>query len=1141
MINIVVICCLEPDKLKTLPIAPLVFNGKSVILLLVSFLFGVGINSVLAQDSTIPKYAVSVSSIQKSSASNSTPATNLINKRVIALKSSVLANVAATAPNISYQTPQTYSVNQSIAPLMPANTGGAVPQGAYGQVTTFAGNTRQGNADGNGTAASFYGPVGVILDSGGNLFVADANSNQIRKITPGGQVTTFAGNGTAGNSNGTGRAATFNNPAQLAIDASDNLYVADWGNNLIREITPAGVVTTYAGNGQAGTANGPKNQASFSSPAGIVFDSAGNMFVADANNSLIRKITPAGIVSTFAGGAYSPVLVNGNGANSTFLGPMYLAIDQNNNLYVADSGSQVVRKITPNADVTTYAGNGQPGSSNGNGQALSASFDLLFSVAVDAAGNVYAGDENCIRIITPTGAISTFAGNLTAIGSANGARQNSSFYIVGGLTLDNGGHMFIGDKGNNEIREIGLSGYTIDKSLPAGLNFDPNTGIISGKPTVSSPATNYTVTAYNEFGSSSTVVNIQVTDNALLPSVITFPTVQVNPDGNNNVIPGATSTNNETPIVYTSSNPSVATITPDGLIHLVGPGVTVITATQAGNADYNPATPTTEILTVMENQVIHFPALSPVSVCGADFPAGAVSSNPTLPLTYSSSNPLVATISSAGIIHVVGAGTTTITAYQNGNNLYVTANPVSQVLTVTAPAPPVVTITANNNTVCAGMPITFTATVTNGGNNILYQWQLNGINVLGNSPVISFHTVAATDVIQCVVTIEGPCPASAISNSLTNVVGIPYVTPTVSIQSSAATASVCAGTAVTFTATATGAGTNPLYQWQVNGVNAGTNNSTFISNVLNNGDVVTCTLTNTTSPCLTITTVTSNKIVLTVNPVSTLVPAVTISPDYYSSCQGISVTYTATATNAGNNPAYQWQVNGQNAGINASTFSSSSLNTGDLITCIVTTSVACSIATATSNTAGIKSDPEIINAVTITSSAAANGNIISPNEVVTFTAKAAYTTAGTTITDYQWQVNGINAGTDNATFSTSNLVNGDLVTCMLTTTGACIAVPFVYSNTIKVIVVTPVVIKNTFTPNGDGINDTWNIPALAAYPTCTVSIFTRYGTLVYNSNGYPKPWDGTYHNSNLPTGTYYYIIDLKNGKKPLSGYIALLR
>ena len=1097
-------------------------------------------DSVLAQDSTTPKYTVSVSPIRKSLLGNSIPAIKAENKRVIASKSSVLASVAATAPNISYQTPQVYSKNQAILALMPQNTGGAVPPGLYGQVTTFAGNTRQGNANGSGTAASFFGPVGVITDSNGNLFVADANNNQIREITPAGRVTTFAGNETAGNNNGTGVAASFNNPAQLAIDASDNLYVADSGNNLIREITPAGVVTNYAGNGQAGAINGTKNQASFSSPAGIVFDSAGNMFVADANNSLIRKITPAGIVSTFAGGAYSPVLVNGNGANSSFFGPMYLAIDQNNNLYVADSGNGVVRKITPNADVTSYAGNGQPGSSNGNGQALSASFDILFSVAVDAAGNVYAGDENCIRVITPIGAISTFAGNLTAIGSANGARQNSSFYIVGGLTLDNAGHMFVGDKGNDEIREIGLTGYTIDKTLPAGLAFDLNTGVITGTPTAASPPTNYTVTAYNEFGSSSTIVNIQVTDNALLPSVITFPIVQANPDGNNNVIPGATSTNNETPIVYTSSNPSVATITPDGLIHLVGPGVTVITATQAGNADYNPATPATEILTVMENQVIHFPALSPVSVCGADFPAGAVSSNPTLPLTYSSSNPLVATISSTGIIHVVGPGTTTITAYQEGNNLYVTATPVSQVLTVTAPAPPVVTITANNNVVCAGMPITFTATVTNGGNNILYQWQLNGINVLGNSPVISFHTVAATDVIQCLVTIEGPCPASAISNSLTNVVGIPYVTPTVSIQSSAAS-SVCAGTSVTFTATATGAGTNPLYQWLVNGVNAGTNNSTFTSNVLNNGDVVTCTLTNTTSPCLTVTSVTSNKIVLTVNPVSTLVPTVTITPDYYSSCQGISVTYTATATNAGNNPAYQWQVNGQNAGINASTFSSSSLNTGDQITCIVTTSVACSIATATSNTAGIKSDPEIINSVTITSSAAANGNIISPNEEVTFTATAAYATGGTTITAYQWQVNGINAETDNATFSTGNLVNGDLVTCMLTTTGACIAVPFVYSNTIKIIVVTPVVIKNTFTPNGDGINDTWNIPALAAYPTCTVSIFTRYGTLVYNSNGYPKPWDGTYNNSNLPIGTYYYVIDLKNGKKPLSGYIALLR
>jgi gliding motility-associated-like protein len=277
------------------------------------------------------------------------------------------------------------------------------------------------------------------------------------------------------------------------------------------------------------------------------------------------------------------------------------------------------------------------------------------------------------------------------------------------------------------------------------------------------------------------------------------------------------------------------------------------------------------------------------------------------------------------------------------------------------------------------------------------------------------------------------------------------------------------------------------------------------------------------------------QIPVTVEAPSTLVPSVKITPDSYGGCEGQSLTYTAIPTDAGDNPAYQWKVNGLNAGTNSTEFTSSTLKTGDKITCTITSSAACSIATAISNEASLIADPTVSNSISITSSAV--NNIITPGQQVTFTAQAA-------ITDnvvYQWLVNNVNAGDNNPVFTTNSLLNGDVVTCSVTTYGKCIATPYVVSNALTMTIYVPVEIVNTFTPNGDGINDTWEIPSLQAYPACSVNIFTRYGAIVYKSIGYAKAWDGTYAAKQVPVGTYYYIIDLKNGKDKISGAVTVLR
>ncbi len=257
-------------------------------------------------------------------------------------------------------------------------------------VTTLAGSAGvTGSANGTGTAASFNGPSAVAVDAFGNVYVADVWNELIRKITPGGLVSTLAGSGAIGSANGTGNAASFYYPLGVAVDASGNVYVGDAANNLVRKITPGGVVTTLAGSGAIGSANGNGTSASFYGPAGVAVDSSGNVYVADRNNNMIRKITPGGVVTTFAGSTSSGSS-DGTGTAASFSNPHDVAVDSSGNVYVADTYNNLIRKITPGGVVTTLAGGGVCCYTDGTGTA--ASFSLPYSVAVDSFCSVYVAD-----------------------------------------------------------------------------------------------------------------------------------------------------------------------------------------------------------------------------------------------------------------------------------------------------------------------------------------------------------------------------------------------------------------------------------------------------------------------------------------------------------------------------------------------------------------------------------------------------------------------------------------------------------------------------------------------------------------------------------------------------------------------------
>ena len=328
-------------------------------------------------------------------------------------------------------------------------------------VTTLAGSPGQGYADGTGAAAQFYYPTGMAMDASGNLYVVDNSNSTIRKVTPSGAVTTVAGTpGRIGYADGTGAAAQFDYPFGIAMDKSGNMYVSDELGETIRKVTPSGAVTTIAGTpGVKGSTNGTGSAALFNSPAGIVVDGSGNLYVSEQGNVDIRKITPSGVVTTLAGTAGASGSADGTGTAAQFQAPAGMALDASGNLYVADYGNGTIRKVTPAGVVTTVAGRASnQGSKEGTGAA--AQFDAPVGVAVDASGNVYVTDEknNTIRMMTAAGVVTTLAGTPGVANYADGTGGAALFDQPLGIVVDGSGNLYVSDASNDTIRKGSANG-----------------------------------------------------------------------------------------------------------------------------------------------------------------------------------------------------------------------------------------------------------------------------------------------------------------------------------------------------------------------------------------------------------------------------------------------------------------------------------------------------------------------------------------------------------------------------------------------------------------------------------------------------------------------------------------------------------
>jgi sugar lactone lactonase YvrE len=332
-------------------------------------------------------------------------------------------------------------------------------------ITTVAGSDQEGDG-GPATATSLYNPYGMAVDASGNLYIADGNKQRIRKVSPGGIISTVAGNGSLGfgGDGGAAASASLNNPRGVAVDASGNLYIADFLNQRIRKVNTSGIISTVAGNGSRGFGGdgGAATSASLSDPIGIAVDASGNLYITDVGNQRIRKVNTSGIISTVVGNGSAGFSGDGGVATVASLNNPYgVAVDASGNLYIADRSNQRIRKVNTSGIISTVAGTGSSSFSGDGGAATSAGLYSPGDVAVDASGNLYIADyqNQRIRKVNTGGIISTVAGiGFPGFSGDGGAATVAALSYPNNVAVCASGDLYIADTENRRVRKVNTSG-----------------------------------------------------------------------------------------------------------------------------------------------------------------------------------------------------------------------------------------------------------------------------------------------------------------------------------------------------------------------------------------------------------------------------------------------------------------------------------------------------------------------------------------------------------------------------------------------------------------------------------------------------------------------------------------------------------
>ena len=371
--------------------------------------------------------------------------------------------------------------------LVPMTQAGAVPVSATSPtLSVIAGTGTDGSPTaGPATSSQLNQPYGVALDASGNVYIADSENNVIERVAPSGTLSIIAGNGTAGPPTaGPATSSNLNGPSGVAVDSVGNVYIADAANHVIEKVTPSGTLSVIAGTGEQGSPTaGPATSSSFDYPTGVAVDASNNLYVADLFNNVVEKITPSGTLSIFAGTGTSGVPTAGKATSSQLSYPQGVAVDSVGNVYIADAANHVIEKVTPSGTLSIIAGNGTRGHPTA-GPATSSNLNGPSGVAVDFAGNVVIADRdnNVVEKVTPSGTLSVIAGTGEPGSPTAGPATSSSFNYPTGVAVDASGNVYIADENNYLIEKVAL----VTPTTPAIANL-PRSGTVGASftPTVS--------------------------------------------------------------------------------------------------------------------------------------------------------------------------------------------------------------------------------------------------------------------------------------------------------------------------------------------------------------------------------------------------------------------------------------------------------------------------------------------------------------------------------------------------------------------------------------------------------------------------------------------------------------------------------
>ncbi len=702
-------------------------------------------------------------------------------------------------------------------------------------ITTVAGNGSHGYSGDGGPALDaqlsdmYYSYP--AFDNAGNMYIAHVGNNTIRKIDAAGIITTIAGTpGVIGYSGDGGPAinALLYHPTAIAVDKDNNILISDRNGLIIRMIDPAGIITTVSANEYSmdcGVGDGgPLALAKFYAISAITTDQSGNLYIADYGCNTVRKVNSAGIISTIAGNGTNGFSGDGGPATSAQLAyPGKVAIDQAGNVYIPDAQNHKIRKVSTTGIITTIAGTVQ-GYSGDGGPATDAKMAFPGSVVIDQQGNFYIGDYNhTIRKIDLNGNISTYAGKGTNGYSGDGGPASASSISLteGRISIHDNNIYFVNHNEGNVIRKITNCLAVTIKSQPVEVKL-----CIAGNAqfeVTADHATNY------QWQFNSGTGWIDIVDNAGYSGTLT----------NKLSINGANATMNNHQFRCAVTNDCGTIYSTAAVLSVKAPFTPGITI-QASKTNICQGETVT-----FSSSGVHGNA-STYQWMKNGIPVGTN-------IHYYIDQMLI----DGDIIQcIVTSGESCLT------NPVAVSNSIT--MSVTPNVTPGVFITASNNNICEGTPVTFSSALSFGGTSPSFTWFKNNENLFLNSPTYTDASLKNGDVIFLGMFSSQPCVTRSLAISPQVVMNIyPKNEPGITISPSST--SICKNTPIIFTASTLHEGFNPTYQWKKNGRITGTNHHTYIDNSLVDGDRITCTLTSDDN-CISISEVTSNTVSVIINP-----------------------------------------------------------------------------------------------------------------------------------------------------------------------------------------------------------------------------------------------------------------------------------